>query len=70
MSLKITVQLITDKQKAVLHKLEYYGSLDLTQYEAQTLINELYEEKRLDKLEEEREQYDIYVTYYTGQFFF
>ena len=37
----------TKKQRELLHKLEYYGSYDLTVTQAARLIDELFEEKRL-----------------------
>ncbi len=46
--------LATDKQVAMLHKLEYigrgkYAAEQLTKQEAAEILNELFEEERLDK---------------------
>ncbi len=47
MSLKLHLDMITDSQKEVLNKLEYYGKLNLTKAEASKLIDELIIEQRL-----------------------
>jgi hypothetical protein len=40
----------TAKQIAMLNKLEYYGSLDLTVEQAAKLIDELFEQQRMDRV--------------------
>jgi hypothetical protein len=40
---------MTDKQRAILVKLEYVGKWDLTVDEAAQIINELFEEERLQE---------------------
>lgn len=48
MSLHISNRL-TDKQIAILTKLEYIGSYDLTVEQAAAIIDELFEEQRLHR---------------------
>lgn len=69
MSLTIKTLTITDKQKAILHRLEYYGNLNLTASEAAILIIELFEQQRLARKADEQEIYDIFETYYDGKLF-
>lgn len=52
MSLKLGNS-ITEKQKAFLKKLDYYGNLNLTQQEAAKLIDELLEQQRQERAAEE-----------------
>jgi len=64
MSLKLS-SLATDKQRATLLRLGYYGrgeyALDrLTVADAAELIAELFEEERLAEKEIERDRYEIY----------
>lgn len=59
---------LTDKQKAILQKMEYYGTYDLTVSEATHLIEELFEEKRLDNKAEGRDyRQTILDKFYGGE---
>jgi hypothetical protein len=44
----------TDKQIETLRKLEYYGSFDLTMAQAADLIDELFEQQRMDRIENDK----------------
>lgn len=69
MSLILHIKTLTEKQRTLLESLEYYGSYDLTCSEAATLIDELYEQQRLDYLAEQEELYNIYECFYNGQLY-